>query len=190
MAGSAPADSPDARYRLNTPTAAYRVQPRDAWHLPAAGTHNPAIATRPHAQRIADAARAAGIDPELLHAVVKIESGYDAAAVSPKGARGLAQVMPATAERFGHDGLDAGARYLRHLIDRFGGDLPLALAAYNAGPGAVERHGGMPPYAETQAYVPRVLAEYAALRAERRRLPTRWQQGGAWRDGGPEKSGS
>lgn len=126
--------------------------------------------------------------------MVKVESGYNAAAVSPKGAQGLAQVMPATAEQFQRPGavgsLTAGANYLRHLLDRFDNDLTLSLAAYNAGPGAVERHGGVPPYPETQAYVPRVMAEYEALRAERRRLPTQWQQGSAWQDRAKTQPGS
>jgi soluble lytic murein transglycosylase-like protein len=113
-----------------------------------------------------EVAQTHALDADLLHAVVSVESGFNARAVSPKGARGLMQLMPATAARFGvADPLDprqnliGGARYLRLLIDRFSGDIPLALAAYNAGEGAVERHGTqIPPYAETQRYVPLVLA--------------------------------
>lgn len=194
FAGTTPAHSGDNPYRLQTPSAAYQLQPRADWRLPQAAEHNPATRARPFSDDIADAARAAGIEPELLHAVVKIESGYNAAAISPKGAQGLAQVMPATAAQFQRPGaagsLTAGANYLRHLLDRFDGDLTLALAAYNAGPGAVERHGGVPPYPETQAYVPRVMAEYQSLRAERRRLPSPWQQGSAWQDRAKAQPGS
>jgi soluble lytic murein transglycosylase-like protein len=104
------------------------------------------------------------LDPLLLEALVEVESGRNAEAVSPKGARGLGQLMPATARRFDvsdvhdpEDNLDGAARYLAWLIDRYQGDLTLALAAYNAGEGAVDRHLGVPPYPETRAYVRKVL---------------------------------
>ena len=111
------------------------------------------------------------VSPQLLHAVIAVESGYDARAVSPKGAQGLMQLMPATAQRFGvQDSFDpeqnvrAGATYLRSLLDLFGGDARLALAAYNAGEGAVIQSGNrIPAFAETQAYVPRVLARLARV---------------------------
>lgn len=120
---------------------------------------------------IGQAARHTRLDPALIEAVARVESGFDSAARSPKGAQGLMQLMPATARRYGVDdpldpaqNLLGGARYLRDLIDRFT-TLPLALAAYNAGEGAVERHGNaIPPYAETEAYVPRVLDHYQRLR--------------------------
>lgn len=106
------------------------------------------------------------LDPLLLEALVEVESGRNAEAVSPKGARGLGQLMPATARRFEvddvHDpeeNLDGAARYLAWLIDRYGGDLTLALAAYNAGEGAVDRYVGVPPYPETRAYVRKVLGK-------------------------------
>ena len=119
---------------------------------------------------IHDAARRHRLDPALIEAVAFVESRFDERARSPKGALGLMQLMPATATRFGvSDPLDArqnlagGAQYLRELLDRFA-SLPLALAAYNAGEGAVERYGGsVPPYAETMMYVPRVLERYRAL---------------------------
>lgn len=115
---------------------------------------------------VGEVARQHALDVDLLHAVIAVESGFDPRAVSPRGARGLMQLMPATAQRFGvtdpfdaRQNLSGGARYLRTLLDRFAGDVPLALAAYNAGEGAVDRHGGrIPPYLETQRYVPRVLA--------------------------------
>ncbi|KYH32403.1 lytic transglycosylase domain-containing protein [Neomoorella mulderi] len=107
----------------------------------------------------------------LLQGVVEAESGFNPRAVSPAGAMGLMQLMPATARALGvtdpfnpEANLDGGARYLRLLLDRFQGDLALALAAYNAGPGAVKRYGGVPPYRETRDYIQKVLA--AARRFE------------------------
>jgi soluble lytic murein transglycosylase-like protein len=111
-------------------------------------------------------AREVDVSPQLLHAVIAVESAYDARAVSPKGAQGLMQLMPATAQRFGvtdpfdpHDNVRGGARYLKALLAQFNGDLTLTLAAYNAGENAVVRHGNrVPPFAETQKYVPKVIA--------------------------------
>jgi soluble lytic murein transglycosylase-like protein len=130
--------------------------------------------SRPYHEDIAAAARSHGLDAALLHAVISVESAYRVEAVSPKGARGLMQVMPATARRFGVTESDlsrpaanisAGTRYLAGLVRMFDGDLKLALAAYNAGEQAVLKYGGkIPPYAETQAYVPRVIEIYQALR--------------------------
>jgi soluble lytic murein transglycosylase-like protein len=109
---------------------------------------------------IEETAQHVGISARLLHSVVLVESGFDPRAVSPKMAAGLMQLMPATAERFQvRDSFDprenvrAGATYLRLLIDKYKGDLTLALAAYNAGEGKVEAHGGVPPYEETRAYI-------------------------------------
>jgi soluble lytic murein transglycosylase len=106
----------------------------------------------------------AGLDSRLVRAVVQVESGYNARALSNKGAMGLMQLMPDTARRVGvrnpwdvDENLLGGTTYLRQLLDRFGGRLELALAGYNAGPEAVTRHGGVPPYRETRDYVARVL---------------------------------
>jgi hypothetical protein len=111
-----------------------------------------------------------GLEPQLVVAVIKAESNFDTLARSPKGALGLMQLMPGTANdlavRDPYDpvqNIRGGTAYLGQLLDRFGGDLELALAAYNAGPEAVERHGGVPPYPETQDYVRRVLAQYGRL---------------------------
>ena len=100
------------------------------------------------------------LPPQLIHSVIKVESNYDAHAASPKGALGLMQLIPATARRFGvSDAFDpiqniqGGARYLRYLLDLYHNDYPLALAAYNAGEGAVARYHGAPPFAETRNYV-------------------------------------
>lgn len=114
------------------------------------------------------AAQRHGVDPGLLGAMVHQESAGDPAAVSPKGARGLLQVMPDTARGLGYrpedmadpeKNLDAGAAYMGQMLKRYGGDRTLALAAYNAGPGAVDKHGGVPPYQETQSYVRQVQAK-------------------------------
>lgn len=107
-----------------------------------------------------------GVDPLLVHAVIKAESNYDPTAVSPKGAIGLMQLMPGTAERFAVDpwipeqNIDGGVRYLKWLLEKFG-DTSLALAGYNAGEGAVMKYGRrVPPYRETQQYVAKVLTMY------------------------------
>ncbi len=107
------------------------------------------------------------VDPALIKAVIANESGFNANATSGVGAQGLMQLMPATAAGLGvRDAYDpaqnvaGGARYLKGLLDRFGGDARLAVAAYNAGPGAVEKYGGVPPYAETKNYVQNVLASF------------------------------
>jgi soluble lytic murein transglycosylase-like protein len=113
------------------------------------------------------AARRHHLDPALVLALVQVESAFRPSAVSPKGAQGLTQLMPATAREMGvkdaldpEQNLDGGARYLSWLLSRYGGDLKRALAAYNAGPGAVDRHQGVPPYRETLQYVRRVLEKY------------------------------
>jgi soluble lytic murein transglycosylase-like protein len=115
----------------------------------------------------AAAARRHGLDPELVMAVVSVESAFRPQAVSPKGAQGLMQLMPGTARSLGVEdpldpaqNLDGGARHLGQLIELYNGDLVRALAAYNAGQGAVRRHGGVPPYRETRSYVKKVLDRY------------------------------
>ncbi|HET8613049.1 MAG TPA: lytic transglycosylase domain-containing protein [Sphingomonas sp.] len=113
-----------------------------------------------------------GVSPALVSAVAWRESRFNQAAVSPKGARGVMQLMPGTARALGVDARDAGANveggaaYLGRLIGRYHGDIVKALAAYNAGPGAVDRWRGVPPFAETRAYVAAILDRMAAL-AER-----------------------
>lgn len=125
---------------------------------------------------IEHAARSSSVEPNLLRAVIVVESGFNSRAVSRRGAVGLMQLMPATASRFGvsnpfdaRQNVHAGARYLKFLMDRFGHDVRLALAAYNAGEEAVERNGGqIPPFSETMAYVPRVLKIYRMLTEQSR----------------------
>lgn len=118
------------------------------------------------------AAASAQIENALVHAVISAESGYNQNAVSPKGATGLMQLMPATARRYGvtniYDpvqNIQAGARYLRDLLSMFNNDLRLAVAAYNAGENAVIRHGNrIPPYRETMNYVPKVMGYYSQFK--------------------------
>lgn len=144
-----------------------------AAHEPIAVPRAGGQASLPFAPLIAAAATEFGLPEALLHAVIRVESNYDPAAVSPRGAIGLMQLMPATARDLGvadardpASNIRGGARYLRWLLDRFDDDLDRALAAYNAGPGAVERHGGgTPPYAETLRYVPRVIDMFQRLSA-------------------------
>jgi soluble lytic murein transglycosylase-like protein len=118
----------------------------------------------PYDDLIAAAAQRNGVDPALLKGLIRQESNFNPAARSGAGAVGLTQLMPATAAGLGvsdptdpAQAIEGGAKYLRAQLDRFGGDPAKALAAYNAGPGAVQRFGGVPPYAETQSYVQRVL---------------------------------
>ncbi len=107
------------------------------------------------------------LDPDLVNSVIKAESGFNARAVSPKGAQGLMQLMPSTASQLGvpnafdaQANVEGGTRYLRELLERYDFDLVKALAAYNAGPQRVEQFGGVPPYYETRAYVARIVRDF------------------------------
>jgi soluble lytic murein transglycosylase-like protein len=127
-------------------------------------------------ERINDHALAQDLDPKLVEALIRVESAFNSRAVSNKGAMGLMQLMPGTALELGvedafdvEENLRGGTAYLRSLIDRFSGDLTLALAGYNAGPAAVEKYSGVPPYRETTDYVRRVLAAYGAPAAKNAR---------------------
>lgn len=122
-------------------------------------------------QRIEDAAIRSSLDPALVKAVIQVESNFQSQITSQKGAMGLMQVMPKTAEAHGiqqpyhpTDNLMGACDYLRKLINQYRGNLELALAAYNAGPKNVDRYGGIPPFKETQAYVSKVMKIYQQLK--------------------------
>jgi soluble lytic murein transglycosylase-like protein len=188
-AGAAPGDAqPAVAPPAVAPDAVAPARPGSgAAQSAPAGGKRPGSAPRAFNERmqrldpqVLEVARRNGLDPLLLHALIHVESRHRMDAVSPAGARGAMQLMPQTAARFGvqspqhlHDpefNLAAGAAYLKLLQAEFGGDLDLALAAYNAGEGAVRRHGGrIPPYAESRAYVRGVRAMYERVLAERER---------------------
>jgi len=138
----------------------------DGSKAPAESAANPAIESA-----VRQAASKYNLSPELIRSVIRAESNFQPGAVSPAGAMGLMQLMPDTARDLGvtnafdvRQNVDGGARYLRQMLDRFNGDVKLALQAYNAGPGAVEQYNGNVPYAETRQYVKRVLG-YAGMKA-------------------------
>jgi soluble lytic murein transglycosylase-like protein len=161
-------------YRLNLEQPeVFRLNAKRAYAPTPEPAREPAVpslyADKPFAAQIQSAARKAAIDPALVHAVIFVESGYNSAARSAKGAIGLMQVLPETAARYGvtdpgfspEANLKAGTRYLSDLMQLFDNRLDLVLAAYNAGENAVLRYGErIPPYRETQLYVPAVLAKY------------------------------
>jgi hypothetical protein len=142
-------------------------------HFPGSEARSAQLAGVPYAASIRATAERHGVDALLLAAIVEAESSFNPRAVSHRGAVGLMQVMPASAGATSPESLvepdanlDAGARYLRSLLERFGGDLELTLAAYNAGPTNVRRYGGVPPFRETRNYVERVLGIYVARTRE------------------------
>jgi len=169
-----------SEYRLNLEQPSLlRLPGKDAAPAAPAGgaqadvPEPPALSGRPYADLIRSAAKDASLDPALVHTVISVESGYNSAARSPKGAIGLMQVLPETAQRYGvrdparspEANLRAGTRYLSDLMQMFEGRLDLVLAAYNAGENAVLRYSQhIPPFSETRRYVPAVLAKYRAWR--------------------------
>ncbi|MGA2165540.1 MAG: lytic transglycosylase domain-containing protein [Solirubrobacteraceae bacterium] len=161
--GSSSAAGPvDATYTSTVPTTvAYQA-------VTAAGANTATGGGSTYAPMIQQAAARYGIDPSVLYGLIEQESGFDPSATSSAGAQGLTQLMPSTAASLGvsqpldpAQSIEGGARYLSGLLRQFAGNTTDALAAYNAGPGAVEQYGGVPPYPETQQYVAKVLG-YAA----------------------------
>ena len=154
---------------VGNPTAIRRVLPESAAAPVRPSSAGSALGGVPYADLFTRAGSRHGVDPALLAAVASKESGFDSRAVSPAGAQGLMQFMPATARGLGVDPFDpasavnGAARYLSQLIEQFG-STQLGLAAYNAGPGTVSRYGGIPPYPETQNYVRAVLTQAEAYR--------------------------
>jgi soluble lytic murein transglycosylase-like protein len=176
LGGAAPAPA------APSPTSSFSTALQKATGATATQAPSPAVspasaasslpAGTPYAAEITAAATRNGVDPALLAGLVKQESGFNPNAGSGAGARGLTQLMPGTASGLGVtnildpvQNLNGGAKYLKQQLDAFGGDVTKALAAYNAGPGAVQRFGGVPPYSETQNYVRIVQANAAAYRA-------------------------
>ncbi len=161
--------------RASTGRGGERQDPPDSTPRVPAERHDPPDAPLARfAAEIREAAERFGVDPDLIRAVILQESGGDPRARSRKGARGLMQILDGTARELGlrrpfdpRENILAGTRYLADLLERNGGDLALALASYNAGPGAVARHGGIPPYRETLRYVAGVLSLHETLRAQR-----------------------
>lgn len=147
--------------RVEPDEVEYPEEVLEASPVAGAGIQPPPVPGR-YQKLIDTAAVRHGVDPRLVQALIQVESGFRSRAVSPKGARGLMQILPSTGRQYGaldlfdpQVNLDAGVRHLKSLLDRF--DLPMALAAYNAGEGAVARFGGIPPFRETRSYVTRIL---------------------------------
>jgi len=164
------------------PVAPQQTAPGGSFASMVAAAMQPATSSGPSAPPVAPLqidqlvnanAGAWGVDPALVKAIIANESGFNAGATSKTGAQGLMQLEPGTAADLGvanaydpAQNIWGGTRYIKGLLDRFHGDLRLAVAAYNAGPGAVEKYGGVPPYAETQAYVESVLDSYQKYKAQ------------------------
>jgi soluble lytic murein transglycosylase-like protein len=143
----------------------------DAAYAPAVSGAGASGESGEYESLIDQAASRNGLDPAILHGLIQQESGFDPSATSSAGAAGLTQLMPGTASSLGvanpmnpAESIEGGARYLGQLMNQFGGNAEDALAAYNAGPGAVQQYGGVPPYSETQSYVSKVLANAEAFR--------------------------
>lgn len=132
-----------------------------------AAPNNKAKAIKPISEHVSNASNSYGVDADFLNSVIRHESGFNPRAVSPKGARGLMQLMPQTASKLGVTdsfdpaaNIDGGTRYLQSLLERYKGDAIKALAAYNAGPQRVDQYKGVPPYRETRAYVANIIRDY------------------------------
>ncbi len=167
---SAPSVHAARHGRLVIVTPGAQFSPRDVPRLPAARVNG--FSRTAYDALISDLAREYGVEPALIQAIIQAESSFDRYARSAAGAQGLMQLMPSTASRYAvrnafdpAENIRGGVQYVRFLSDLFTNQLALVLAAYNAGEGAVIRYQGIPPYAETQAYVDRVLAYYGRAKS-------------------------
>jgi len=168
--GSAKPESAKAWSATSFSTKSWSTKSGSAKFVPAPGLN-----------QVVDSASAAyHLDPDLVNSVIHAESGFNSHAVSPKGARGLMQLMPGTANQLGvNDAFDpqanvtGGSRYLRELLERYNFDLVKALAAYNAGPQRVEQYRGVPPFRETRAYVARIVHEYNTKKIAQEKIARR-----------------
>jgi hypothetical protein len=149
------------------PVAPVPVVPAPVALAPVAHASTPTAPARSLDQVVKEASEKNQLDADFISSVIHAESGFHTRAVSPKGARGLMQLMPDTASKLGvanafdpQANVEGGTRYLRGLLERYNFDVPKALAAYNAGPDRVEKYRGIPPYYETQAYIARIIKEY------------------------------
>ncbi len=153
------------------------VEPREVAAIPVGAAAGAPSAPAPSIDEIIERVAAEhGVETPLVHSVIRAESNYNAHAISPRGAQGIMQLIPATAKRFGvsnafdpEENIQGGVRYLRFLLDYFNGDYPRAIAAYNAGEAAVDRYNGIPPYAETQNYVYQVAKNLKTARQQQAR---------------------
>jgi len=156
-----------ADYRMEAAPSRHRAQKREKTNEVTAllAADNQPQAPEKLQRFIEQAAKKYQLPEKLITAIIKVESNFNPRAVSSEGAKGLMQLMPSTARKLGvknafdiEQNIDAGSRYIKDMLARYNGKVDLALAAYNAGPGAVDRHGGIPPYRETRGYVKKVMA--------------------------------
>src|SRR6202521_4375128 len=173
----------DAHASISVPFGSAKAESANSWPAKSGSTKSGSakFAPAPALNQVVNSASAAyHLDPDLVNSVIHAESGFNSRAVSPKGARGLMQLMPGTANQLGvNDAFDpqanvtGGSRYLRELLERYNFDLVKALAAYNAGPQRVEQYRGVPPFRETRAYVARIVHEYNTKKIAQEKIARR-----------------
>ena len=173
----------DAHASISVPFGSAKAEAANSWPAKSASTKSGSakFVPAPALNQVVNSASAAyHLDPDLVNSVIHAESGFNSRAVSPKGARGLMQLMPGTANQLGvNDAFDpqanvtGGSRYLRELLERYNFDLVKALAAYNAGPQRVEQYRGVPPFRETRAYVARIVHEYNTKKIAQEKIARR-----------------